>query len=231
MCGSSSFSAACSKMAGDQVFDATGLAMLRNRTPMADGIWTAHVAPMQVANVSVKHRSTFGDDTSRARSESSIAPLECPRRLCVRDQPDSTGYVSASSCLQRILWPGQLIETALGSWLHKLQRAMVTWIGSRISWTFFGMISTHAEKMPSLHRSLDGIGHWFPSQNPEGCEKASKRPSSAPTASEVCSLPIRLSPTPTICSVSPWTAGKGRRRRIEEAIRLILDCSENRTGV
>ena len=44
-------------------------------------------------------------------------------------------------------------------------------------------------------------------------------------------LPIRLSPTPTICSVSPWTAGKGRRRRIEEAIRLILDCSENRTGV
>ena len=45
------------------------------------------------------------------------------------------------------------------------------------------------------------------------------------------SLPIRLSPTPTICSVSPWTAGKGRRRRIEEAIRLILDCSENRTGV
>ena len=34
------------------------------------------------------------------------------------------------------------------------------------------------------------------------------------------SLPIRLSPTPTICSVSPWTAGKGRRRRIEEAIRL-----------
>ena len=25
------------------------------------------------------------------------------------------------------------------------------------------------------------------------------------------SLPIRLSPTPTICSVSPWTAGKGRR--------------------
>ena len=40
--------------------------------------------------------------------------------------------------------------------------------------------------------------------------------------------PIRLSPTPTICSVSPWTAGKGRRRRIEEAIRLILDCSENR---
>ena len=43
-------------------------------------------------------------------------------------------------------------------------------------------------------------------------------------------LPIRLSPTPTICSVSPWTAGKGRRRRIEEAIRLILDCSENRTG-
>ena len=26
-------------------------------------------------------------------------------------------------------------------------------------------------------------------------------------------------------------AGKGRRRRIEEAIRLILDCSENRTGV
>ena len=46
-----------------------------------------------------------------------------------------------------------------------------------------------------------------------------------------CSLPIRLSPTPTICSVSPWTAGKGRRRRIEEAIRLILDCSENRTGV
>ena len=27
------------------------------------------------------------------------------------------------------------------------------------------------------------------------------------------------------------TAGKGRRRRIEEAIRLILDCSENRTGV
>ena len=25
--------------------------------------------------------------------------------------------------------------------------------------------------------------------------------------------------------------GKGRRRRIEEAIRLILDCSENRTGV
>ena len=28
-------------------------------------------------------------------------------------------------------------------------------------------------------------------------------------------LPIRLSPTPTICSVSPWTAGKGRRRRIE----------------
>ena len=45
------------------------------------------------------------------------------------------------------------------------------------------------------------------------------------------SLPIRLSPTPTICSVSPWTAGKGRRRRIEEGIRLILDCSENRTGV
>ena len=44
-------------------------------------------------------------------------------------------------------------------------------------------------------------------------------------------LPIRLSPTPTICSVSPRTAGKGRRRRIEEAIRLILDCSENRTGV
>ena len=44
-------------------------------------------------------------------------------------------------------------------------------------------------------------------------------------------LPIRLSPTPTICSVYPWTAGKGRRRRIEEAIRLILDCSENRTGV
>ena len=44
-------------------------------------------------------------------------------------------------------------------------------------------------------------------------------------------FPIRLSPTPTICSVSPWTAGKGRRRRIEEAIRLILDCSENRTGV
>ena len=44
-------------------------------------------------------------------------------------------------------------------------------------------------------------------------------------------LPIRLSPTPTICSVSPWTAGKGRRRRIEEAIRLILDCSKNRTGV
>ena len=37
---------------------------------------------------------------------------------------------------------------------------------------------------------------------------------------ETC-LPIRLSPTPTICSVSPWTAGKGRRRRIEEAIRLI----------
>ena len=48
---------------------------------------------------------------------------------------------------------------------------------------------------------------------------------------EVQTLPIRLSPTPTICSVSPWTAGKGRRRRIEEAIRLILDCSENRTGV
>ena len=45
------------------------------------------------------------------------------------------------------------------------------------------------------------------------------------------SLPIRLSPTPTICSESPWTAGKGRRSRIEEAIRLILDCSENRTGV
>ena len=45
------------------------------------------------------------------------------------------------------------------------------------------------------------------------------------------SVLIRLSPTPTICSVSPWTAGKGRRRRIEEAIRLILDCSENRTGV
>ena len=44
-------------------------------------------------------------------------------------------------------------------------------------------------------------------------------------------LPIRLTPTPTICSVSPWTAGKGRRRRIEEAIRLIPDCSENRTGV
>ena len=36
-------------------------------------------------------------------------------------------------------------------------------------------------------------------------------------------LPIRLSPTPTICSMSPWTAGKGQRRRIEEAIRLILD--------
>ena len=50
-------------------------------------------------------------------------------------------------------------------------------------------------------------------------------------SSELRSLPIRLSPTPTICSVSPWTAGKGRRRRIEEAIRLILDCSENRTGV
>ena len=48
---------------------------------------------------------------------------------------------------------------------------------------------------------------------------------------EVQTLPIRLSPTPTICSVSPWTAGKGRRRRIEAAIRLILDCSENRTGV
>ena len=48
---------------------------------------------------------------------------------------------------------------------------------------------------------------------------------------EETTLPIRLSPTPTICSVSPWTAGKGRRRRIEEAIRLILDCSENRTGV
>ena len=48
---------------------------------------------------------------------------------------------------------------------------------------------------------------------------------------EEYALPIRLSPTPTICSVSPWTAGKGRRRRIEEAIRLILDCSENRTGV
>ena len=48
---------------------------------------------------------------------------------------------------------------------------------------------------------------------------------------DVLFLPIRLSPTPTICSVSPWTAGKGRRRRIEEAIRLILDCSENRTGV
>ena len=48
---------------------------------------------------------------------------------------------------------------------------------------------------------------------------------------EGLALPIRLSPTPTICSVSPWTAGKGRRRRIEEAIRLILDCSENRTGV
>ena len=48
---------------------------------------------------------------------------------------------------------------------------------------------------------------------------------------EDITLPIRLSPTPTICSVSPWTAGKGRRRRIEEAIRLILDCSENRTGV
>ena len=44
-------------------------------------------------------------------------------------------------------------------------------------------------------------------------------------------LPIRLTPIPTICSVSPWTAGKGRRRRIEEAIRLIPDCSENRTGV
>ena len=54
----------------------------------------------------------------------------------------------------------------------------------------------------------------------------------APTqAGHLCGLPIRLSPTPTICSVSPWTAGKGRRRRIEEAIRLILDCSENRTGV
>ena len=51
-----------------------------------------------------------------------------------------------------------------------------------------------------------------------------------PDPKEHC-LPIRLSPTPTICSVSPWTAGKGRRRRIEEAIRLILDCSENRTGV
>ena len=51
------------------------------------------------------------------------------------------------------------------------------------------------------------------------------------TIEAVRSLPIRLSPTPTICSVSPWTAGKGRRRRIEEAIRLILDCSENRTGV
>ena len=48
---------------------------------------------------------------------------------------------------------------------------------------------------------------------------------------EVVNLPIRLSPTPTICSVSPWTAGKGRPRRIEEAIQLILDCSENRTGV
>jgi len=47
----------------------------------------------------------------------------------------------------------------------------------------------------------------------------------------VWTLPIRLSPTPTICSESPWTAGKGRRRRIEEAIRLIPDCSENRTGV
>ena len=48
---------------------------------------------------------------------------------------------------------------------------------------------------------------------------------------EEATFPIRLSPTPTICIVSPWTAGKGRRRRIEEAIRLILDCSENRTGV
>ena len=38
---------------------------------------------------------------------------------------------------------------------------------------------------------------------------------------QVASLPIRLSPTPTICSVSPWTTGKGRHRRIEEAIRLI----------
>ena len=37
---------------------------------------------------------------------------------------------------------------------------------------------------------------------------------------------------PGSCSVGlAWTAGKGRRRRIEEAIRLILDCSENRTGV
>ena len=50
-------------------------------------------------------------------------------------------------------------------------------------------------------------------------------------ATDEPTLPIRLSPTPTICSVSPWTAGKGRRRRIEEAIRLILDCSENLTGV
>ncbi len=49
--------------------------------------------------------------------------------------------------------------------------------------------------------------------------------------SDDTTLPIRLSPTPTICSVSPWTAGKGRHRRIEEAIRLIPDCSENRTGV
>ncbi len=44
-------------------------------------------------------------------------------------------------------------------------------------------------------------------------------------------MPIRLTHTPTTCSVSHRTAGKGRRSRIEESIRLISDCSEVRTGV
>ena len=71
----------------------------------------------------------------------------------------------------------------------------------------------------------------------EAVQEATQTPAPVAEVAEVAkviedqTLPIRLSPTPTICSVSPWTAGKGRRRRIEEAIRLILDCSENRTGV
>ena len=58
-----------------------------------------------------------------------------------------------------------------------------------------------------------------------------KEGSTAPAWMSDQILPIRLTHSPTICSMSRRTSGRGGRRHIEEAIRLIPDCSEFRTGI